>query len=104
MSARVRVNPLDTDYIILYNGYIMKKKNPTYTLDWYLKWVASAFVLTGMSVRGISEFIWIDLIASTCGIFLWLMVSILWNDRALILLNGVGLLFLARNAAEYFIL
>lgn len=80
----------------------MKKKNPTYTLDWYLKWVASAFVLTGMSVRGISEFIWLDLVASTCGIFLWLMVSILWNDRALILLNGVGLLFLLRNAAEYY--
>ena len=39
-----------------------------------------------------------DLGLSMIGIALWLWVSFLWNDRALILLNAVGLLFLIKNA------
>ena len=41
-----------------------------------------------------------DLYLSIAGIFLWLIVSVLWKDRALIMLNGVGLMFLLRNIAE----
>jgi hypothetical protein len=37
---------------------------------------------------------------SFVGISLWLSVSLIWKDRALILLNGVGLLFLMRAIAE----
>ena len=70
---------------------------PKYTLDWYIKWVASGFVLTAMSLRGIDNWVTYDLILSTIGILLWLVVSIIWRDRALILLNGVGLIFLLRN-------
>ena len=50
-----------------------------------------------MSIRGVTEFAWLDLTSSTIGVFLWLIVSILWNDRALIILNAVGLLFLLKN-------
>jgi len=78
---------------------IFKSATPKYTLDWYIKWVASAFVLIAMSVRGVPEWAYVDLIFSVVGIFLWLIVAILWKDRALILLNGVGLLFLIRNLA-----
>lgn len=76
---------------------IFKSATPKYTLDWYIKWVASVFVLCAMSLRGIPEFQMWDLGLSVIGITLWLWVSILWKDRALILLNGVGLLFLIRN-------
>lgn len=72
-------------------------RNPKYTLDWYLKWVASIIVLCAMSIRGVSEYAQIDLYLSIIGIGLWLWVSLLWNDRALILLNGMGLLFLLNN-------
>jgi len=72
-------------------------RNPKYTLDWYLKWVASIIVLCAMSIRGVSEYAQIDLYLSIVGIGLWLWVSLLWNDRALILLNGMGLLFLLNN-------
>jgi hypothetical protein len=41
-----------------------------------------------------------DLYLSCVGIFGWLIVSILWKDRALILLNSFGLLFLLRNLVE----
>ena len=76
---------------------IQKSATPKYTLDWYVKWVASVFVLAGMSMRGVEGLQLYDLIASSIGITLWLVVSILWKDRALIVLNGAGLLFLIRN-------
>lgn len=76
---------------------IQKSATPKYTLDWYVKWVASVFVLAGMSMRGVEGLQLYDLITSTIGITLWLVVSILWKDRALIVLNGAGLLFLIRN-------
>jgi|TARA_R110000764_G_scaffold216289_3_gene303170 hypothetical protein len=76
---------------------IFKSATPKYTIDWYLKWVASFFILMSMSIRGVTEFAWLDLTSSTIGVFLWLIVSILWNDRALIILNAVGLLFLLKN-------
>lgn len=76
---------------------IFKSATPKYTIDWYLKWVASFFILISMSIRGVTEFVWLDLTSSTIGVFLWLIVSILWNDRALIILNAVGLLFLLKN-------
>ena len=75
-------------------------RNPKYTLDWYLKWVASIIVLCAMSIRGVSEYAQIDLYLSIVGISLWLWVSVLWNDRALIMLNGAGLLLLIRNLVE----
>ena len=79
---------------------IFKSATPKYTIDWYVKWVASIFILSAMSMRGVAGLELTDLIVSTCGVALWLWVSILWKDRALILLNGVGLLFLIRNLVE----
>ena len=76
---------------------IFKSATPKYTPDWYIKWVASVFVLVAMSIRGVEEYIMYDLYLSTIGISLWLIVSVLWRDRALIMLNGAGLLFLFRN-------
>ena len=74
-----------------------ESKTPTYTTDWYIKWVASFFVLGGMTIRGTEGLQEYDLMLSTVGVFLWLIVSFLWNDRALILLNGIGLIFLIKN-------
>ena len=79
---------------------IFKSATPKYTADWYLKWVASAFDLAAMSIRGVDGLSDFDLGLSTIGVFLWLIVSVLWNDRALIILNGVGLVFLIKNLIE----
>ena len=81
---------------------IFKSATPKYTTDWYVKWIASVFVLVAMSMRGVDGFVMYDLVLSIIGIILWLWVSILWNDRALIILNGAGLLFLLRNLFNTF--
>tara|TARA_Y100001980_G_C14147922_1_gene31795 strand:- start:30 stop:320 length:291 start_codon:yes stop_codon:yes gene_type:complete len=80
---------------------IFKSATPKYTIDWYVKWVASMFVLAALSVRGVEGLQLYDLILSIFGITGWLVVSILWRDRALLILNGVGLIFLMRNLFVY---
>ncbi len=79
----------------------VESATPKYTADWYLKWVASSFVLVAMSMRGVEGLQIYDLAFSLVGILGWLIVSILWNDRALIILNSFGLLFLLRNLFIY---
>ena len=79
---------------------IFKSATPKYTIDWYVKWFASAFVLGAMSIRGVEGFQLYDLLLSIIGISGWVIVSILWNDRALIMLNGIGLALLLRNLFE----
>jgi hypothetical protein len=76
---------------------IFKSATPKYTADWYIKWIASAFILTAMAIRGTESLVIWDLSLSFIGVSLWLIVSILWNDRALILLNGIGIVFLLRT-------
>ena len=79
---------------------IFKSATPKYTFDWYIKWIASITILAAMSMRGIEGLESTDLILSCIGVALWLIVSVMWKDRALVLLNGVGLLFLLRNLIE----
>tara|TARA_X000000950_G_scaffold289508_1_gene414491 strand:+ start:8613 stop:8912 length:300 start_codon:yes stop_codon:yes gene_type:complete len=80
---------------------IFKSATPKYDVSWYVKWFASAFVLAAMSLRGVEGFQLYDLVLSIIGISGWVVVSVLWKDRALIMLNGVGLLFLLRNLIEH---
>jgi len=82
---------------------IFKSATPKYTIDWYVKWIASMFVLAALSVRGVEGLQLYDLILSIFGIAGWLVVSVLWRDRALLILNGVGLIFLLRNLFVYLI-
>jgi hypothetical protein len=77
---------------IKHSTRLVKSATPKYTIDWYLKWFSSLVVLAAMSIRGIEDLVYWDLILSIIGITGWLAVSVLWKDRALILLNGVGLI------------
>ena len=42
-------------------SYEINSTTPKYTIDWYIKWVASAFVLSAMTIRGIEELVIYDL-------------------------------------------
>ena len=75
-------------------------KNNKRELDWYVKWCASVLMICAMSIRGVEGLQVYDLGLSFVGVIGWLWVSILWKDRALILVNGLGLTFLARNLIE----
>ncbi len=64
--------------------------------DWYVKWAATICILTSIIARaGGVEYRSIDLGVGTIGVLLWLWVSIMWKDRALIMLNAVSAAMLA---------
>ena len=66
------------------------------SLDWYVKWCATIFILLSVVFRNAGvEYRFYDLAIGTIGTLLWLWVSILWSDRALIILNGVMATLLA---------
>ena len=79
---------------------IFKSATPKLDLSWYVKWTASVFIITSMSMRGIDGLQFYDLIMSMIGVTGWLIVGLLWKDRALILLNGIGVALLLRTLIE----
>jgi|TARA_R110002074_G_scaffold712_3_gene4161 hypothetical protein len=76
---------------------IQKSATPKYDVSWYVKWCASCFILASMTMRGIPELAFYDIVLSLIGVTGWMIVGLLWKDRALILLNGVGIIFFART-------
>ena len=74
----------------------MKKLNDDITLIktkgyiYYLKWLATLIILIAVACRSVDEIPKIyDVVFSWVGTGMWLVVSIAWKDRALILLNSV---------------
>ena len=76
---------------------IYKSATPKYDLSWWIKWTASIFILASMSIRGVEGLQNYDLMLSIVGVTGWLTVGILWKDRALVLLNGVGLIIMLQT-------
>ena len=85
---------------IKHSGRIQKSATPTQHLSWYIKWTASIFILASMSMRGIEGLQMYDLILSLVGVAGWMWVGFLWKDRALILLNGVGIILFMRTLMQ----
>jgi hypothetical protein len=75
----------------------MSRKENVRDTAWYVKWISSFIIVTAMSLRGIEGMQMYDLVLSIIGVSGWLGVGMLWKDRALIILNAVGLVFLIRN-------
>ncbi len=81
--------------IILPPGGIAELYQSTHKpVDWYIKWIATVFVLTGMALRTTQEHMFADIIVSLIGAIGWMIVAIMWKDRALTLLNVVASLIL----------
>ena len=80
-----------------YSKRWFKSATPKYTVDWYIKWIASIFILAAMSMRGVEGLQFYDLVLSIIGLMGWLIVAAIWEDRALIIVNSFGLLFMLKN-------
>jgi len=78
----------------------MKKNNVKWynqnSIDWYVKWCATIIILVSVVFRNAGfEYRMFDLTFGVMGTILWLWVSVLWKDRALIILNAVMFMLLA---------
>ena len=71
--------PSDEITLIKTTGYI-----------YYTKWIATFIILIAVACRSVEEIPKVyDVFFSWIGTGMWLVVSIAWKDRALILLNSV---------------
>ena len=88
---------------IKHSNRIVKSATPKQDLSWYVKWISSFFILASMSMRGVDGLQMYDLMLSIVGVAGWMWVGFLWKDRALILLNGVGIILFARTLFQDYI-
>ena len=88
---------------IKHSNRIVKSATPKQDLSWYIKWISSFFILASMSMRGGEGLQMYDLILSLIGVAGWMWVGFLWKDRALILLNGVGIILFSRTLFQDYI-
>jgi len=80
----------------------LKKLSPTHTLDWYIKWIASVFLISGVILTS-NNIYPINLFFHAAGMFGWFIVSILWNDRALLVINAVSLAILINGLVAHYV-
>ena len=82
---------------------IYKSATPKQDLSWYVKWVASMFLLCAFAFRSTQQFPFVDLCLSLVGVSGWLWVGLLWKDRALVLLNGIAVFILLSGLINHFV-
>jgi hypothetical protein len=81
---------------------VYKKITPLHDLSWYVKWVASFFVITGWMLQSINLFPY-NIAVQMIGVAGWLWVGILWHDRALIVLNSIGVALLGLGLLKHWV-
>ena len=81
---------------------IFKSATPKQTLDWYIKWTASSFLIAAFAVRSTQMYPLLDLCLSLVGVLGWLWVALIWKDRALIILNGIATFILVSGLIRHF--
>ena len=80
---------LDDKIAKLNSSRVIKKITPRYDLSWYIKWTGSIFLIVAMMMTSANIFP-MNLYVALVGMTAWLIVGILWHDRALIVLNAVS--------------
>ena len=84
-----------------HEGTRMTTKTPLYTHDWYIKWIASLVLTFGMILTA-NNIYPVNLFFHFIGIGGWLIVGMLWNDRALMEINTFALATLATSMARIY--
>ena len=80
----------------------LKKQTPYKTKDWYLKWASSIILITGMLFTA-NNIYPLNLFISIVGILGWILIGLIWNDRAIILVNAIGLSIYANGILNYYV-
>ena len=80
---------------------VYKKITPKGDLSWYIKWISSVFIIVGMALTSANIFP-MNIIIHGIGVTGWLVVGMLWHDRALIFLNGVAIFVYATGLLNHY--
>jgi len=93
---------LDEKIKALNSTRVYKKITPLHDLSWYVKWVSVFFVIAGWMLNSINLFPY-SVMVQLIGVAGWLWVGFLWHDRALIVLNSIGVAILTMGLLKNFI-
>ena len=77
------------------------KVTPKGDLSWYVKWISVFFVIVGWLLHSVNLYPY-NIIVQVIGVAGWLWVGYLWHDRALIVLNSIGIAVLGLGIMKYF--
>tara|TARA_B100001175_G_scaffold298352_1_gene288863 strand:+ start:1409 stop:1690 length:282 start_codon:yes stop_codon:yes gene_type:complete len=77
----------------------LKHQHP---LSWYIKWISSIVLIMAMIATTNNMYPW-NMLLQFLGVAGWLWVSIIWNDRALIVVNAVATAIMANGLVSYLI-
>jgi hypothetical protein len=83
--------------------HTLDKVTPKHTTDWYIKWVASIFILIGILLTSNGVFP-INLIFHVTGLSGWFIVAMMWNDRALIVINTASIVLIINGLLRHYYL
>jgi len=92
---------LDEKIAKLNSTRVFKKVTPRYDLSWYIKWASSITLIFAMMFTAI-EAMPINLFIANIGFIGWLVVGMLWHDRALIVLNSISLAIYTLGIINYY--
>ena len=71
-------------------------------LTWKIKWTAPVILMFGMTLTSQNLYPY-NLMFHVVGITGWTYVSIVWNDRALIVINSVSLCIFINGIVAYLV-
>ena len=92
---------LDEKIAKLNSTRVFKKVTPRYDFSWYIKWASSITLIFAMMFTAI-EAMPINLFVANIGFIGWLVVGMLWHDRALIVLNSISLAIYTLGIVNYY--
>ena len=82
----------------------IKSITPKGDLSWYVKWIASVFIIFGMMMTSLDvSFYPMNLYFHFIGVSGWFVVGFLWHDRSLIVVNGIAMTIFAMGILKTFI-
>jgi len=93
---------LDDKIKALNSTRVYKKVTPMHDLSWYVKWVSVVFVIVGWMLHAVNLYP-MNVAIQMIGVAGWLWVGILWHDRALIVLNSIGVALLGLGLLNYWV-
>jgi hypothetical protein len=82
---------------------VFKKITPKGDLSWYIKWTASIILLIGMVFTSAGGYEPVNLMISLVGVVGWLIVGMMWHDRALIFINGIAIFIYSTGILKAFL-
>jgi hypothetical protein len=71
-------------------------------LTWKIKWTSTVILILAMILTSQNIYPY-NLAFHVVGILGWMYVSIVWNDRALIVINSVGLSIFINGIVSYIV-